>query len=433
METDMKVNTDIAVRRPRAEHLEPALGIAQARPRLSWHVLAPATWQEASCDIEVRRGDDVEVHGPIVRGDGVLVAWPGRPLAPREAVAVRVRVRGTDGNPSPWSDPLAVERGLSSSDWIAVPVRAAWDEDPESDRRPSLVRKVFEARADLVAARVYATAHGVFELEINGRRIGNDTLSPGWSPYGKRLRYRTYDATHAVVPGRNAIGAWLGDGWYRGRLGFRGGNRNLYGSDLSLIAQLELRYADGSREIVATDGSWRAAPSPILFSGLYDGEEFDARVVPEGWSGAGFDDGAWEAAAVGERDMETLAAPDGPPITRAMSVAPVSVERRAADRLVVDFGQNLVGRIEFVASGSRGDVVRIRHAEVLQQGEVYTRPLREARATDSYTFAGTGTERWEARFTYHGFRYAEVSGPAQVLDDIDLKAHVYHSDMRRIG
>ena len=128
--------------------------------------------------------------------------------------------------------------------------------------------------------------------------------------------------------------------------------------------------------------------SNCAMSGIYDG---DARAMPEGWSRPDFDDDAWEAVAIGERDLETLAAPDGPPITRVMSVAPVSIERRAADRLMVDFGQNLVGRIEFSASGSRGDVVRIRHAEVLQKGELFTRPLRTARATDSYIFAGKGT------------------------------------------
>jgi alpha-L-rhamnosidase len=430
-EKDMKVNTSVAVRDVVFENHRVALGIGEPAPRLSWVVTAPGSWRQASYDVELRRADEVEVRGPFTP-DSRYRPWPSAPLAAREAVTVRVRVRGTDGDPSPWSDPRTVERGLAAADWRAVPIGSAQEEDPEADRRPSLVRREFVLRDDIASARVYATAHGVFELELNGARVSMDVLSPGWSPYATRLRYSTYDVTASVVPGTNVLGAWLGDGWYRGRLGFRGGNRNLYGSDLSLIAQLEVTYADGTRDVVATDESWRAGHGPILFSGIYDGEDYDAREMPEKWSRAGFDDSGWSSVALGHRDPATLAAPDGPPVRCTEVVAPVAIDRREHGRAIVDFGQNLVGRVAMTAAGMPGDTLRIRHAEVLQEGELYTRPLRTARATDSYTFAG-GVESWEPRFTYHGFRYAEVSAPPGVLDTLTLEARVLHSDMRRTG
>ncbi|MCM3848303.1 glycoside hydrolase family 78 protein [Pseudonocardia sp. DR1-2] len=427
-------DTRVAVGPVRAENHAPgeAVGIGEERPRLSWAVLAPPRWRQQDYEVELRRGDDVEVHGPFADTDSLYRPWPGRPLLPRERAVVRVRVRGVDGGFSPWSGPEPVERGLAAADWVAVPVGSPADEDPDSDRRPALVRRDFTVRAEVVAARVYVTSHGLHELEVNGYRVGTDVLSPGWSPYATRLRYLTHDVTDLLVPGANAIGGLLGDGWYRGRLGFRGGHRNLYGTDLSLIAQLEIEYADGERDVVATDAAWRAAPSPIVVSGLYDGETYDARDERPGWSRSGFDDAGWLPVALGHRDPATLAAPDGPPVRCTEECAPVTLERRAPDRLVVDMGRNLAGRFAVRATGGAGDVLRIRHAEVLQDGELYTRPLRTARATDVYVFAG-GPATWEPRFTYHGFRYAEVTAPPGVLDTLELRAHVLHSDMDRTG
>lgn len=439
----MRVNTEIAVRGVRFEnhHSTPgigqaSLGIGEDRPRLSWRIDAPADWQQEAYEVEVRDALDrsaVTVYGPLESTDSVYVPWPGPALEPREGVVVRVRVRGNDGNPSSWSDPYLVERGLTAAEWVAVPVAADWPEDPESDRRPSLLRREFEVGADVVRARIHVTAHGLFELELNGDRVGEDALAPGWTVYGQRLRVFTYDVTQGLRAGANALGAWLGDGWYRGRLGFNGGNRNLYGSDLSLLAQLEIDYADGSRQILATDSQWRSAPSPILFSGIYDGETFDARQVPAGWSEPGFDDSDWEGVTVGQRDPATLVAPDGPPVRHMLTVAPVSMERREENRAILDFGQNLVGRLAFHAPGVPGETIVLRHAEVLQDGELCVRPLRLAKATDRYTFATDQVEFWEPRFTYHGFRYAEVTAPAAVLDALEIEARVYHSAMERTG
>lgn len=306
--------------------------------------------------------------------------------------------------------PAPVETGLLlPSDWQALPVGGAWREEIGTDRRPSRVRRGFRLDAPVASARLYASAHGVFEAELNGTRIGDEELSPGWTSYGSRLRYRTYDVTDLLVDGDNVVGAWLGDGWYRGRLGFNGGYHDLYGTDLSFIAQLEMTLADGRRVIVATDDRWVARPSPISFSGLYDGERHDLRLDGDGWSTAGADHDGWTPWPWGAR-------PQHPRRSRAAAGAlhrggPAG---RALDdprgTVVLDFGQNLVGRLRITVDGEAGREITLHHAEVLQGRELYRRTLRLAAAEDVVTLRGDGPISWEPRFTVHGFRYAEITG-----------------------
>ena len=430
----------VRIAAPSIEHHRAAIGIGESRPRLSWVIeSAPSGWTQAAYEISVERPGGAE-SVMVDSTEQVLVDWPVAPLHSRERAGVRVRVAGVGGGWSEWSPATIVEAGLlEPEDWTARPVGAAWPEDRESDdRRPSIVRTDFHVGDGLVSARLYATAHGLYEAELNGTRIGDDSLSPGWTVYPQRLRYYTYDVTDLVAPGANAIGAWLGDGWYRGRLGWRGGFRNLFGDDLSFLGQLELAYADGRRETVATDAAWKAAPSPILRTGIYDGEDYDARLELDGWSSPGFDDATWDAVAVRERDPRTLVAPTAPPVRCTEEVRPVDVLTSPSGARILDFGQNLVGRVRLHVTGPTGATVRVRTAEVLQGGEVYTRPLREARSTDSYTLAGRADgEDWEPRFTFHGFRYAEIHGWPGDLDAAaaagDLVARVYHTDLERTG
>ncbi|HEX5415136.1 MAG TPA: family 78 glycoside hydrolase catalytic domain, partial [Chloroflexota bacterium] len=225
----------------------------------------------------------------------------------------------------------------------------------------------------------------------------------------------------------------LGDGWYRGRLGFGGGRRNIYGDRLALLAQLEITYVDGTTEVVATDATWRATTGPILAADLYDGETYDARREFAGWSAPGFDDRDWAGVRAVERDLATLVAPLGPPVRRTELVKPVAITTSPSGKPIVDFGQNLVGRLRFTVVGPAGQTITLRHAEVLENGELCTRPLRGAKATDRYTLRGGGAETWEPRFTFHGFRYAEVTGwPGELRSD-DLVAVVCHSDLERTG
>jgi alpha-L-rhamnosidase len=424
---------------PTVEHHRSPIGIGERAPRLSWKVAGDPGWRQVAAEIEIVRNGEVR-RWSLDTDQQVLVDWPDEPLGSREHASVRVRVRGADESWTAWSGSRELEAGLlEPGDWLAVPVGGAWPEDPDSDdRRPALVRREFEVGDGLVSARLYATAHGLYEAEINGQRVGDDALSPGWTVYPRRLRYYTYDVTELLAPAqRNAIGAWLGDGWYRGRLGWRGGFRNNFGFDQSFLAQLELTYADGRREVIATDAAWRASAGPIVRAGNYDGEEYDARLEQAGWSSPGFDDAMWTTVATRKRDPATLVAPQGPPVRCTEVIAPAAVLTSPSGRRIVDFGQNLVGRVRIRVSGEAGDRVTIRTAEVLQDGELYTRPLREARSTDRYVLAGRPSEEWEPRFTFHGFRYAEIEGWPGDLDAAaargDLVAAVYHTDLERTG
>ncbi|MEU1622888.1 family 78 glycoside hydrolase catalytic domain [Streptomyces sp. NPDC005722] len=416
------------------EHLRDALGIGVTEPHMSW-TTPPGAGPQDGYEIEITRSAGTHRTGRIASKDRVLVPWPDAPLTSRERAVVRVRVWTGADEPSRWSEPAAVEAGLlAPEDWRAVPVGAPWPEDPDSDRRPARVRRDFTLPRPVAHARLYITAHGLYEAEINGHRVGDDTVAPGWTVYGERLRYSTHDVTSLLTEGANTIGAWLGDGWYRGRFGFDGGHRNLYGTDQSLIAQLEVTHDDGTTTVVATDHAWQASTGPILFSGLYDGETFDARLHDPRWSTPHGDrPGTWEPVATGSRDPRTLVAPKGPPVRCTQEVRPVTITPKDEGRYVLDFGQNLVGRLRITVDGPAGTTITLRHAEVLQDDELATRPLRLAAATDAYILGDSGEQTWEPRFTLHGFRYAEVSGwPGELTGDA-VTARVHHTDMARTG
>lgn len=417
------------------EHLPGALGIGTGTPRISWKTRAEPGWAQAAYELSVTAAAGSWTSGRMETPESVLQPWPGQPLGSSERAEVSVRVwGGEDGEPSPWSPPAAVEPGLlSPADWVGTPITPAWDEDSDSDRRPPLLRRSFTLPRPVASARLYVTAHGLYEMEINGTRIGTDSFSPGWTVYGKRLRYYTYDVTAQLAEGENAVGAWLADGWYRGRFGFHGGHRNLYGDKLALLAQLHVTHDDGSVTVLGTDTEWKAAFGPILFTGLYEGEEYDARQLPAGWSNTGFNDAGWQPVAVVTRDPATLVAPEGPPVRCTDEVRPANITTSPSGKLVLDFGQNLVGRLRITVQGDAGAKLTLRHAEVLQDGELYTRPLRGAAATDVYTLAGGAPETWEPRFTIHGFRYAEIEGWTGGEVAGNVVARVYHTDMERTG
>jgi beta-glucosidase-like glycosyl hydrolase len=298
--------------------------------------------------------------------------------------------------------------------------------------RAPLVRGEMEITdSPIRSARLYATAHGLAEFELNGQRVGDHELTPGWSAYEGRLRYATFDVTSILRPGANVLGAWLGDGWWRGRLGWEG-KSGLYGDQLGVLAQLEIEYEDGQRQMVTTGPDWKAGQGPIRSSVIYDGENFDARLHTD-WAVPGFDDTGWDNVMVFDRDPSTLVAPDGPPVRHTQTLPVRQILTSPSGKLILDFGQNLVGRLRISVTGSSGDTIGLRHAEVLEHGELAVEPLRTAKATDTYTLRGEGEETWAPRFTFHGFRYAEVTGWPGEFDPAKVNAEVLHSDLERTG
>lgn len=426
------------VTRLRAELRADAFGIGVARPRLSWILEAAGDGlTQVASEIEVVRRTGTTTTGRVDGDAQVFVDWPVAPLASRERTEVRVRAWLSDGGETPWSEPLTVEASLlEDTDWSTDFVSPSVSAPAEGVRPGYLMRADVDIPRDVVAARLYATAHGIYRVEINGERVGDDELAPGWTSYRHRLRFQTYDVTHLLTPGRNALGAELSDGWYRGRIGFHGGIWDNYGEDLALLAQLEVEFADGRREVVPTGGDWRWSSGPVVAASLYDGEHYDAGLVPHGWSSPGFDDSAWSPATTLPRgDFPARLEPAiGDPVRVIEELSPTTVERRPNGRIRLDFGQNIAGWLAIRVVGSEGHEVVLHHAEVLENDELAIRPLRSAPSIDSYRLAGTpGGESWRPRFTIHGFRYAELENWPGEFTAEAVRAQVVHSDMERTG
>ncbi len=417
---------------PGYEHHRDPVGIGESAPRLSWTVRTDLPgWVQRAYEIEL---DDGSATGPIESGQSVLVGWPGTELVSRERRGTRVRVHGCDGSVSDWSPWSWVEAGLlETADWRAGATAPPPELLGAPDGPAPLLRREFTVRAPVAAARLYVTAHGLYEVELNGWRVGDDVLAPGWTSYSHRLRYQTFDVTALLREGGNAVGATLADGWFRGKVGFEGGRTRVYGEHTALVAQLEIRYSDGTVDVVVTDEDWRCAPGPVTAASLYEGERHDARLEQRGWSSPGFDDSDWQAARVVPHDPALLTAPTGPAVRRIEHRAPVRVLTSPSGRTILDFGQNIAGRLRIRVRGEAGRTVTLRHAEVLEDGELCVRPLRAASCVDTYTLRGGGVEEWEPRFTVHGFRYAEVDGWPGEIGPADVRAVVCHTDMERTG
>ena len=382
--------------------------------------------------------------GYVESDRSVGVEYAGEPLRSGISCVWKVRVWDGEGDPSPFSEPAVFGVGLlERSDWTGTWISLG--EGPSQDMEPPsgdeyddvsnglspcpYLRKEFELHKPLRRARLYATARGVYELSLNGARVGEDVLAPGWTDYNSRIQYQTYDVTGLLRTGENAIGATLGDGWYAGFFGFDPKHRGAhYGVRPGLLAQLEVEYEDGTTESVATDSSWRSATGPILHSDLLMGESYDARLETPGWDSPGFDDSGWYAARIEEPDETPLVAqPDeGVRVTGEVEVKAVTQPREGV--FVFDMGQNMVGWARLSVEGEAGTAVRLRYAEALEpDGTIYTENLRAARQTDTYVLRGGGEEVYEPRFTFHGFHYVEVTGyPGEPPLDA-LTGRVVHS------
>lgn len=377
--------------------------------------------------------------GRVELDQSVHIEYGGPELQARTAYRYRVMVWDDAGAASPWSKEGRLELGLlGPEDW-----QAKWITPNTSVIAPDtpaafLLRKPFEVKADIVSAYIYATACGVYELHLNGAKVSEDLLAPGWTSYRNRHQYQTYEVTGQLVAGKNAVGLMLGDGWYHGGLGFESGNY-MYGDHRAALMQLHIRYADGTEETVVTDESWLASTGAVLYSNIYHGETYDARLEQPGWSGCDFDDRHWVAAEVLPLDYRQLVAQENWPTTVTERLRPVACLITPEGDTVLDMGQNMVGRLRFQVQAPAGTRIVLRHAEVLdRQGNIYFGNLRSARQTVEYIASGDGVEEYAPYFTFMGFRYVQVEGypgqeQGQGLPLGAFTGEVMHSDMPSSG
>lgn len=405
----------------RFEHSRTGFGVGTGTPRISWELTGEDAFSPTAYEVELSGGAGAVTTAKVGSNEQVLVPWPFPPMQSRERATVRVRVAAGD-TWTEWSEPATVETALlHPTDWTALFVTPKEIGDVGSPA--PVVRGELNITGPVASARLYTTALGLYEARINGQRVGDELLAPGWTTYKKRLCYQTFDVTALLAEGVNTLQATLGNGWYRGQLTWLK-RRDLYGDRLAYLAQLEVAYRDGSVQRFVTDNSWQATESGVLEDDLYDGQTTDLRAVP---------DGPWSPVETVERDMSTLVAPQGPPVRRLMTLPAKELITSPSGKSLVDFGQNLVGWVRLSVRGAAaGQEITVRHAEVLENGELGTRPLRSAKATDKYILKGAGEEVLEPAFTFHGFRYAEVEGlEAFALEQ--LEAVVVGNDLERTG
>jgi alpha-L-rhamnosidase len=419
------------------------VGIDDPEPRLSWKLVSDRRGvTQSAYEIQVvgakrdssRDRRSVWKAGKVASGQSQHVPYAGPALESGQRVYWRVRVWDEAAKRSKWSDWAHWETGLlSPADWTASWIEPDLEEDYSVPNPAPMLRRELEVKKTVASARLYATARGLYAAEINGQVVGDQLFTPGWTAYDERLQYQTYDVTPLLKKGTNALGVTLGDGWWRGYLGWQD-SKGVYGKRLALLAQLRIVYSDGSVETIGTDDRWKASTGAILASDIYMGETYDARLERPGWSEAGFDDSAWSGVTVADHPKGILVAPDGPPVKRIEEITPKEILTTPEGDTVYDMGQNMVGWIRLAVEGNPGDTVTLRHFEVLDKdGNVYTANLRKAKQEVAYTLKGGGPEIFEPHFTFQGFRYVAVSGlPGEPTPEM-LTGVVIHSDIPRAG
>ena len=348
--------------------------------------------------------------GKVASAESVHVIYAGKPLASGQSYYWKVRYWDSGDHASPYSAAARFETGLfESAAWKGKWIGGA-----------NQIRKEFSLPGRPIRARAYVAGVGYYELRVNGHKAGDHVLDPAWTTYDKRVLYTVYDITDRLRAGPNAVGVMLGEGWFKGR---------------ALRMQIHAEVEGGQSLDVATDGSWKTMPGPIQQDSVYDGEVYDARLETAGWDRAGFDDAHWKAASLIDGPKGVLSAQMMPPIRVTDTLNPVKMTTPRPGVYIYDLGQNISGVVELRVRGPRGARVQLRHAELLyDDGTLNVENLRAAKATDVYFLRGDGSlEIYQPRFTYHGFRYVELTGYPGAPKFDTLRAKVVHSDVRPSG
>ena len=407
------------------------VGYYDSAPTFSWK-LPVGVEKQTAYHIEVSdqtSKDDSVVwdSGWVASDQSVFVPYAGQSLTSRQRLEWRIRFKDETGKESPWSASANFELGLlSNSDWKAKWIRPAADAPPEVEK-VGLLRRTFDVNGSIKHARLYVTARGIFEISLGGQKVSNDHFANGFTSYSNRLDSLTYDVTNDLKEGANTIDAQLGYGWYAGKFGWKG-ERQVFGKYPELLLQLEIVHQDGSKQIIVSDENWQATlDGPIISSSIYDGEHVDARKEVKGWEPVKVEPELGAArivpkpfAAVGE--------------TETISVKEITEPKPG--HFVFDLGQNMVGWPRLNIPVEKDQITTLRFAEMLNaDGTVHTKNYRKAKSTDSYTAAEKGNLKWEPKFTFHGFRFVELSGfPDGVTPQKDwVTGVVLHTVMTKTG
>ncbi|KAI9172731.1 hypothetical protein HJFPF1_02244 [Paramyrothecium foliicola] len=400
----------VTIDRVQFEHRQNAIGINETEPRISWRFCdneGVAGWLQAAYQIEVTKAGSSETQSYLVKSSSSnLVAWPSQPLKSGEGASVRVRAfrcsnstsrnEFLDADATPWSEPVDVEAGLTQkTDWDGSSmIMSAAVIDKSLPKQPQLFRRIFSVKGGAIRkARLYITAHGIYEAHINGARVGDETI----------------DVTSLIQQGQNAIAVQVAEGWFSGRLGFGGGIRNIWGDEIGFAAKLVIEANDSTRIIINTDTNWKSNTGSLITAEIYDGEVCDLSLEPKNWRTTACDDTAWTPVVAKALPSAALVAPDGPPVRVVDTLAAASSFLTPSGKLVVDFAQNIVGWVRIRLEGPKGHIVKLVYTEELEDGEIATRPLRICKATDTIILSGE-TQTWEPKFTFHGFRYVQIEG-----------------------
>ena len=334
----------------------------------------------------------------------------------KAALAGVLKIKRPDGSivrvftNSKWKSRAQDQSKWKKSAVVAELDNSKLDAVPPLPPPAALLRRNFDISKTVQSARLYVTALGSYRMLLNGQRIGRDLLTPGFTDYSKRVQYQTYDVTQQVASGKNVLGAILGEGWFASAMTWSGLAYFFQPPPVRLLAQLEIQYSDGSRDTIKSDDSWKTAVSPIRHSEIYSGELYDARDELTNWSEPSFDDAKWQTARAADPPASALVGQLDTPVGIVQTITPVSVTQ-VNGAYVFDMGQNLVGWARLKVSGPAGTRVRLRFAERLNpDGSIYTENLRNADATDTYVLHGGDEESYAPSFTFHGFRYVEVTG-----------------------
>lgn len=411
----------------RCEYQKNPVGIDVLNPRISWKLESDArnvmqhTYQIQVADDE-QFSEVLWDSDPVTSEQSNQIVLEGLGLASRKRYYYRVKVTDQRESESDWSETNFFEMGLLDvseweADWISGTDELNGEPCPELERNFSIDGKVKKAR-------IYATALGLYELYINGERVGKDYFTPGWTNYETRLQYQTYDVTDILKNGDNEWKGLLGNGWYKGNLAWEG-RKEIFGDRLALLAQLHLELEDGSEVVIKTDENWKARKSQIEMSEIYHGEVFDARITDE----------KWQPVHVLEHTKNILIAQENEPVRKIETLEPKELIQTPNGEAVLDFGQNMVGWISFDIEGENGQEVEIKHAEILDgDGNFYTANLRTAKQTNKYILSGDGKETFEPHFTFQGFRYIQLIGfKEEQLKLENFRGVVLHSDMEMTG